>query len=244
MFSKEKGKGFLMGVLFVLISMVFVSTVFAGNAKESLEVIYNNIKIYVDGVEQQPEEDPFIYEGTTYVPLRFVSEALDENVSWDGSDQSIYIGDVPGGEVTRMKDMTTHTYEGDSWWYQIDNGSREIFETNIGETYRNGYYWSTEGIQGKEIVKEYNLDGQYDNFTAVIAPHKDWNNREADDNIGSFRFYADGEEIHDTGPIASDITEPVEVELDLEGVLRFEVEANRTRNNGDIGLLEPEFVQE
>ena len=59
------------------------------------------VKIYVDGVEMKPTDangkpvDTFIYNGTTYVPLRAVSQSLGENVQWDGATQTVYIGDDP-----------------------------------------------------------------------------------------------------------------------------------------------------
>lgn len=57
-----------------------------------IEVFYNVKGIYINNVLKSPDKRPFIYEGTTYVPLRYVSESLGHNVDWDGATNTIYIG--------------------------------------------------------------------------------------------------------------------------------------------------------
>lgn len=37
----------------------------------------------------------FVYEGTTYVPLRFMAESLGKEVAWDGKTSSIFVGRNP-----------------------------------------------------------------------------------------------------------------------------------------------------
>lgn len=58
-----------------------------------IEVIYENLRYMVDGVEKEPSVGQgFIYNGTTYIPLRFAGEALGKDVSWDGSTKTVWIG--------------------------------------------------------------------------------------------------------------------------------------------------------
>ena len=49
--------------------------------------------INVDGVDIQYDVAPFIKEDRTFVPIRFVSETLGYNVSWDDKEKSVYIFD-------------------------------------------------------------------------------------------------------------------------------------------------------
>jgi hypothetical protein len=57
-------------------------------AENSIRVSYNDIKIYVNGTAFEPQDaigrtvEPFIYNGTTYVPLRAVSKAFGMDVSY------------------------------------------------------------------------------------------------------------------------------------------------------------------
>ena len=45
-----------------------------------IEAVYNDINIVVDGKKVNSDSEPFISEGTTYLPVRAVAEALDKPV--------------------------------------------------------------------------------------------------------------------------------------------------------------------
>ena len=67
--------------------------VFAEPVKQNIEAVYNDIKIIVHGKTATPSNgEPFIYDGTTYLPVRAVAEALGEVVDWDGNTNTVYIG--------------------------------------------------------------------------------------------------------------------------------------------------------
>jgi len=57
----------------------------------------NNITIFIDGKYLAPRDvngmivNPIIIEGTTYVPIRAISEALNKEVTWDGISYTINI---------------------------------------------------------------------------------------------------------------------------------------------------------
>ena len=54
--------------------------------------MYDNIKIFMDGEEVTPKDgngqsvEPFIYNGTTYLPVRAVSNAIGKEVSSKKAD--------------------------------------------------------------------------------------------------------------------------------------------------------------
>ena len=81
--------GFILGViLFMGLGFIYANS----NAKEIL-AHFNNIKITVNGqqIETDVEAPPFIYNDRTYVPLRFVSEALGADVNWDNKTKTVII---------------------------------------------------------------------------------------------------------------------------------------------------------
>jgi len=45
----------------------------------------------VNGAVKVLDVAPFIYNGRTYVPLRFISEALGKEVRWDDQNRVVYI---------------------------------------------------------------------------------------------------------------------------------------------------------
>ena len=71
---KDKTKGLVAGVL---IGALGVSgMVGAKSLTETIQVTYSNIKIFMDGEQLDPRDangtqvEPFIYNGTTYLPVR------------------------------------------------------------------------------------------------------------------------------------------------------------------------------
>lgn len=89
-------------------SLVCGSVVFATTATQMIEVVYNNIKITLDGTVLTPKDangetvEPFIYNGSTYLPLRAVGQAFGKDVSWDQETATVGI---------KSKDDTIKTYE-------------------------------------------------------------------------------------------------------------------------------------
>ncbi|NLD49657.1 MAG: cell wall-binding protein, partial [Clostridiaceae bacterium] len=82
-------KSILKGYIAGLVSATLLTTiVFAEPFKVDISAVYDNIKIYVDGILIHPRDgngnsvEPFIYNGTTYLPVRAVSEALGKKVTW------------------------------------------------------------------------------------------------------------------------------------------------------------------
>ncbi len=67
-------------------------TAFAQSGTQKIDAVYNNIKIVVDGKEVSTSTEPFIYNGTTYLPVRAIGEALGKDVSWDSATNTVYIG--------------------------------------------------------------------------------------------------------------------------------------------------------
>ena len=96
---KKEIRGFIIGVIFT--TLITGTIVFASQGSKMIEVFYNNIGIFINGREVTPTDangnivEPFIYGGTTYLPVRAISEALGQEVTWDGENSRIYIGELP-----------------------------------------------------------------------------------------------------------------------------------------------------
>ena len=89
-------------------AMLVTTAAASSSSKKMIEANYMGIKLVVDGVEVTPKDpdgnavDPFISDGTTYLPVRAVGEALGKEVTWDGDTKTVYIGKVPGEEENWM----------------------------------------------------------------------------------------------------------------------------------------------
>ncbi len=96
----------------VITTILFTSSlVFAANTK-TLTAVYNNIKIFINGKEVNTKNDqPFIVNGRTYVPARYIAEGLNANVDWDATNKIITINskqnqnnqtDIPNNQTTPL----------------------------------------------------------------------------------------------------------------------------------------------
>jgi len=79
--NKDKLKGYVLGTVVTAILMSMGSTLATGKLT-SINVVQGGIKLFVDGKLIKPTDDegnivdPLIYNGTTYLPLRALSNAL------------------------------------------------------------------------------------------------------------------------------------------------------------------------
>ena len=75
----------------------------AATGTKSLSAIFRNIRIVANGSLVQAEEEPFIVNGRTYVPLRVVSEALGAWVDWNQATSMVTIKSGSTAEVANLK---------------------------------------------------------------------------------------------------------------------------------------------
>lgn len=92
-----RNKRFIAGALVVLMVISFAGTVSASFGKRTVELNYRDIKITLNGEEVEPKDsegkvvEPFIIDGTTYLPVRAVADALGLNVDWDGKTSTVIL---------------------------------------------------------------------------------------------------------------------------------------------------------
>lgn len=67
--------------------------IYADSIWETITVIMNGVEVKVDG--QSVDAPNFVYNDTTYVPLRKVAEMLGQNVTWVEEENTAYIGRMP-----------------------------------------------------------------------------------------------------------------------------------------------------
>ena len=93
----------------VIASMVLCSgtVAFAKVANMNIPVSFSNIKIIVDGKQLSTSKEPFTYNGTTYLPVRAVAEAVGKDVTWDGATKTVYLGEKPQNTTQTTSNQTT-----------------------------------------------------------------------------------------------------------------------------------------
>jgi hypothetical protein len=78
-------------VIGTVILTLLMTTALGDTITKTIEVVYNSVNITVNGTKINA--DNILYNGTTYVPLRAVSEALGKDVGWDQSTNTASIND-------------------------------------------------------------------------------------------------------------------------------------------------------
>ena len=137
-----------------------------------IEANYMGIKIVVDGVEITPTNangtvvEPFASEGTTYLPVRAIGEALGKQVTWDGDTATVYIGDVPGQETNWMMKLPPYQTNNDSVVYDGTN-TQEHFSV-AGVEHTSGVALYDPAISGFAYAL-WNTNLQYTTMTFTIG---------------------------------------------------------------------------
>jgi hypothetical protein len=105
-------KSFITGALVMLLLTAAITAVFAAASPEFRPVtaLFRGITVEIGGEELVPRNargeivEPII-DGTTYLPVRAISEALGKNVRWDGDSQTVFINDA-GTRIERTISVT------------------------------------------------------------------------------------------------------------------------------------------
>ena len=83
-------------VLSLLGAMVLgTCPVSAEDGTREISAAFRDIKIIVDGKQLSTSAEPFIYNGTTYLPVRAVGEAVGKEVVWDNDTKTVTLTTPP-----------------------------------------------------------------------------------------------------------------------------------------------------
>lgn len=95
---RKRVQGFIAGVM--LAAILTSGTAIAKQVSETAQLVYDNIKIVVNGKEVQPKDangayvEPFTIDGTTYLPVRGISSALGLDVEWNDSTKTVVLSNA------------------------------------------------------------------------------------------------------------------------------------------------------
>ena len=105
----QRMKDVCLGATVAALVMGAAPAAYAKVANMDIPVMFNNIKIVVDGKELKTDKEPFIYEGTTYLPVRAVGEAAGKNVTWDAASKTVILGETEQKEQEKEPEQPEET---------------------------------------------------------------------------------------------------------------------------------------
>ena len=180
-----------------ILSLVVVAGLRCGTALAAsavttrvIEANYMGIRIVVDGKEITPTDangnvvEPFASNGTTYLPVRAIGEALGKEVTWDGDTATVYVGQVPGQADSWMK-----PYEVNKWSTIYDGSDPKAFMTVSGKDITQGVLLQDmSGVSATASYALWNTDLKYSAMTCTVG-HVDGSS----DDDATLEVYLDGE---------------------------------------------------
>lgn len=177
-----------------------------------------DVKVYVDDMpidagETHGNPEAFIYNGTTYIAAKAVSLSLGENVKWDGSTRSVYIGKIPGDENYLLSVCPP---------YQIDGLETPTTVSMAGEKYANCLTWYETAYGYPTGYALFNLNGKYEKMTFTVG-HIDGEDMEK----AQYNIYLDGELVFSLELDPEML--PREYTVPLNGALQMKIEATHPR---------------
>ena len=142
-------KSFIAGVFVTVLIMILTTTVFGAQISKAVTAVYRDIKVMINGEEITPKDasgnpvEPFIVDGTTYLPVRAISDAVGYDVAWDDKTNTVKLT----AKAAEEKNDTTEE-ESDIEYYKPystvpDFGvfsNQKLSKTNSGVA--NEYYYS------------------------------------------------------------------------------------------------------
>lgn len=151
---KEKFKGIVIGI--VIGVMITASSVIASSGAIQKLLHYNDIKITINGNEIRPVDangnyvEPFIIDGTTYLPVRAVSNALGLYVDWDSSTSTVKLSEAPF--LPQAENVT----EVENFVAEYGETLKAVFENSFSQ---NGLTCKTTVVgKGNDITIEARID--------------------------------------------------------------------------------------
>ncbi len=208
---KKTLKGYLLGFISATL-LVGCITAFATNTTTLYDVITNGVKIVVDGRKLNPTDangktvEPMIYNGTTYLPVRAVANALGKAVYWDGPNYTVYLGDMDGKlefPTVELEDMVSVADKANKTHKLTDN-------------YGNSY---SRGINHQFGKLEFLLNMKYEKFKGTLYIPEGVTT----EATGLLRIIADGKTIY-TSPEMTRTSAPVPIDVNVTGYNDVKIE--------------------
>lgn len=104
-------KGFISGVLTTLLIVGITGTALATTGTVTKELEYRDIQVTLDGETLDLRDaqgnaiEPFMFDGTNYLPVRALAEALGLNVAWDGSTNTVVLTTPETSETVESDEL-------------------------------------------------------------------------------------------------------------------------------------------
>ena len=157
--KKFQLRSFLSGVLFSALIISLIGTAAATLGQRTLTVDYTDIKIQLDGKQITPTDangnavEPFAVNGTTYLPVRAVSNALGLGVNWNAATSTVELtspkSDLPYDIHDCYADFSVPAFENIVGYHALV----DVYDLTTGDS--RAYYYGPLSFETAAGVDNY-----------------------------------------------------------------------------------------
>jgi len=233
---KQRIQGMVVGSILTVL-LFSATSILASDSIRNISVTFRNIRLVVNGQLTTPRDgvgnivEPFIFEGTTYLPVRAVGEALGMNVSWNSATSTVYISTptliLPSPSPVAFFEAVPHFESGGQRGRQLLIGTVNM----LGMPYPNALHISfpRTSIAQWDAWKNFSLNEQFETLTGTIG-------RVDGTGVGanSISFIGDGRTLA-TFVIDGD-THPTDISVDVRGVRILRIQFDESTRNANIAF--------
>lgn len=120
---KKWMKGFVSGIIVSSLTLSGIAVYATGGIYNTIDVVINSVNLVLDGQKLSSAGESYIldngdvvpytilYNGTTYLPVKKISEIFDKDIGWNGDTRTVSLGDQP--ETQDEKLNIVEVIEGD-----------------------------------------------------------------------------------------------------------------------------------
>lgn len=209
---------FIAGVLVATIVSQLVPPALAALAGKTIQV-FTGVDVYVNDVKVNPKDangnpvEVFVYNGTTYLPIRAIGNALGMPVQWEGKTNSAYVGKHQGDKpAVWLKDLDYFNKKGTGFTV-LEGGTDNLGVTHQNSLTLNNYYYYNQSTS-----YTYKINGQYSAISGIFYHQYAYRD---ESRSSTLKIYGDGECIY-TASVSNEI-EPIDFYVSLAGVLELKV---------------------
>lgn len=173
--KKNNLRSFISGVLVTLLCVCLISSAAATIGQRTLTANYRDIKIVLDGKQLTPKDatgsvvEPFTVNGTTYLPVRAIGEALGLSVDWDGSTSTVSLTSASTEQETSQPALAEPTADQVARRASAYAFLRSWIDANHNTTLNGNPAYSEDAHQARgDIQYSLTLDKAANDITARI----------------------------------------------------------------------------
>ncbi len=224
---KKRLQGFIAGALSALI--ITGGTALALNSTTLYDVITSGVSIVIDGSKLIPKDangntvEPIIYNGTTYLPVRAIANALGKAVYWDGPNYTAYLGEMKG----QLEYPTVSINDVDNIGSTYANS--KVSNDDLIDNYGNSYSYAGYSRFYDTSTFQTLLNMKYSKFKATVYVPKGCSSSDT----AKILIKADGKTIW-SSPEITKTSRPVNIDVNIKGCNDFQIEVTDGQNLGYI----------